>query len=242
MSCSVRPAIATAVSASISTPVRAVTETVASMRITPVPAAASVSKPKSIVTESSGRMCASGISSLVRLAPAIPAMRAVASTSAFGSPSARTSAMTSAVVVRRPAARRDPAGDGLGADVDHACAAVVVEVGERAHRSTVVDRGADGERRDLGGHDDQHVGGGERGDQVRAGSGHGLDTAVAGAPTAQELPPPRDRRQRRGERERRAERPGGSPAISRSSGATNSSKLSWLLTGLPGKQTTGTSR
>ena len=89
---------------------------------------ASPSKPKSIVTESSGRMCASGISSLVRLAPAMPAMRAVASTSAFGRSSARTSPITSAVVVSRPAARATRRVTGLRADVDHACAAVVVQV------------------------------------------------------------------------------------------------------------------
>ena len=39
-----------------------------------------------------------------KFAPAIAAMRAVASTSAFGRPSARTSAITSAVVSRRPPA------------------------------------------------------------------------------------------------------------------------------------------
>ena len=107
MSCRVSPAIATAVSASISTPVLAVTETVASMRI------ASPSKPNSIVTESSGRMWASGISSLVRFAPAMPAMRAVASTSALGRPSARTSAIDLGRRVSRPAARATRRVTGL---------------------------------------------------------------------------------------------------------------------------------
>ena len=46
----------------------------------------------------------SGTRSGVRLAPMIPAMRAVASASPFGRPSRRSSAITSAVVRRTPVA------------------------------------------------------------------------------------------------------------------------------------------
>ena len=98
MSWSVSPAIATAVRASISMPVRAVVDTVARI------VTACSSNPKSIDTASSGTMCARGMSSLVRFAPEMPAIRAVGSTSAFFSPSLRTSATTSAVVSRRPSA------------------------------------------------------------------------------------------------------------------------------------------
>ena len=98
MSCSVSPATATAVSASISTPVRPVVVVVAVMAILSSPSS------KATLTALSDSGWQSGINSLVRLAPPMPAIRAVASTSAFGRLSARTSAITSGLVSRRPSA------------------------------------------------------------------------------------------------------------------------------------------
>ena len=79
MSCSVSPATETAVSASISTPVRPVVLAVAVTPMVPAPE----SRSNSTVTEVSASWWHSGISSLVRLAAPMPASRAVARTSAF---------------------------------------------------------------------------------------------------------------------------------------------------------------
>ena len=122
MSCSVSPAIATAVSASISTPVCAVVEALAVMVMR------SSANSKSTFTEVNGSGWHSGISSLVRLAPWMPAMRAVASTSALGRSSARTSAMTSRVDTKVPAAVAVRFVIGFGRDIHHAGAPVGVEV------------------------------------------------------------------------------------------------------------------
>ncbi len=98
MSWRVSPAMATAVRASISTPVCPVVLAVAVIPMESTP------NSKSIFTELNGIWWHSGISSLVFFAPEIPAMRAVARTSALGRLSARTRVMTSARVTRRPVA------------------------------------------------------------------------------------------------------------------------------------------
>jgi hypothetical protein len=90
----------TAVSASISTPVWPVVLAVAVMVMRSSPS----SNEKSTETDVSGSGWHSGMSSLVRFAPWMPAMRAVARTSAFFSPSARTSAITSGVDTNLPIA------------------------------------------------------------------------------------------------------------------------------------------
>src|SRR5205823_168099 len=106
MSYRVRPAIATAVSASISTPVGPV-----------VAASAWIARPSSVISTStarwvSGSGCVSGMSSLVFFAAMIPAMRAAAITSPFFVFPSRTSASVSAETRRRPraTARRSVSG------------------------------------------------------------------------------------------------------------------------------------
>ena len=82
-------------------------------------------------------MCASGMSSLVRFAARMPAMRAVGQHVGLLQPVAAHERDDLGGRVEPALGDRDPARDGLAADVDHACAAVVVEVGERGHRTTV---------------------------------------------------------------------------------------------------------
>ena len=98
MSIRVSPATATAVSASISTPVRSVVRTVARMRTSASPGSSSTVTPDSAIGWQSGTR------SGVRLAPMIPAMRAMASASPLGRPSRRSSSTTSAVVRSTPVA------------------------------------------------------------------------------------------------------------------------------------------
>ena len=98
MSCSVSPATETAVSASISTPVRSVVRTVA------VISTAESASARSTTTDDNEIGWHRGTSSQVRFAAMMPAMRAVASASPLGRPSAPSSATTSAVVCRTPVA------------------------------------------------------------------------------------------------------------------------------------------
>ncbi len=90
--------MATAVRASISAPVFAVAATVARISTD------EVLSSKSTVTDSRGNVCARGTSSLVRLAPWMPATRAVGSASALRSWLAASSSSTAGVVSRRPVA------------------------------------------------------------------------------------------------------------------------------------------
>src|SRR3954452_8286693 len=108
MSYTVRAATETAVIASISTPVRAVTR--ASAVSVTVPAAASTSASTSMWSRPSGWQ--SGMSSPVRLAARTPAMRAVPRTSPFGASPARTFAAVSGDMRTRAraTARRSLAG------------------------------------------------------------------------------------------------------------------------------------
>jgi hypothetical protein len=101
MSITARPAVATAVSASISTPVRSAVRTVAVMPTLVSPRSRARSTPCSAMGWHSG------IRSGVRLAPMMPATRATASASPLGSASRRSSEMTSAVVCTVPAASAD---------------------------------------------------------------------------------------------------------------------------------------
>src|SRR3954447_18770343 len=98
MSIIVSPATATEVSASISTPVRSAVRAVA------VISTASSVTSRSTVTPCSAIGWHSGTRSGVRLAPAIPAIRATATASPFGIPSPRSSATTSGLTSTRPAA------------------------------------------------------------------------------------------------------------------------------------------
>ena len=96
MSISASPATATAVSASISTPVRSA-----------VRATASTKTPESITQSSTLTPCSpigwhSGIRSGVRLAPVIPAIRATASASPLGTVPDRSAATASALSSTRP--------------------------------------------------------------------------------------------------------------------------------------------
>ena len=96
MSTTVSAATETAVSASISTPVRSLVRTVALI------STASSATARSTVTPEIASGWHSGISDGVCLAPMIPAIRATASASPFGTPSPRSSATTSADTSTRP--------------------------------------------------------------------------------------------------------------------------------------------
>src|SRR4051794_33751947 len=98
MSTTVRPATATAVRASISTPVRSVVRTVAVMS-TP-----SSATSRSTVTDDRASGWHRGIRAGVCLAPMIPARRATARVSPLGSPAPRSRSTTSAETRTRPAA------------------------------------------------------------------------------------------------------------------------------------------
>jgi hypothetical protein len=107
MSTRARPATATEVSASISTPVRSAVRAIAVMFT-----------PSSVTSASTLTACRpigwhSGIRSGVRLAPAIPAMRATASASPFGTSPARSAATASADSSTRPDAHADRAVTSL---------------------------------------------------------------------------------------------------------------------------------
>src|SRR5215207_4051750 len=98
MSIIVSPATATDVSASISTPVRSA-----------VRAVAVISTASSVTSTSTVTPCRaigwhSGTRSGVRLAPAMPAIRATATASPLGTPPPRSSATTSGLTSTRPAA------------------------------------------------------------------------------------------------------------------------------------------
>lgn len=88
MSTSARAATVTAVKASISTPVRSAVRTVAVTR-TP-----SVSSARSTVAPCTPITCASGRSSAHFFAPAIPAIRATANASPFGTEPSRSASST----------------------------------------------------------------------------------------------------------------------------------------------------
>src|SRR6478735_2860070 len=96
MSMTVSAATETAVSASISTPVRSLVRTVALI------STASSVTARSTVTPEIASGWQSGISAGVCLAPMIPAIRATASASPFGTPSPRSSATTSDDTRTRP--------------------------------------------------------------------------------------------------------------------------------------------
>ena len=107
MSISARPATDTEVSASISTPVRSAVRVVAVM-----------STPSSVTASSTVTPCSpigwhSGIRSGVRLAPAIPAIRATASASPFGTSPALRAATARADSSTRPVAQADRAVTSL---------------------------------------------------------------------------------------------------------------------------------
>ena len=91
-------------------------------------------------TNDSGRGWQSGISSAVRLAAWIPAIRAVADTSPLGSSPRSTAAAVAGAI------RHDRRGGGaavarlLVAHVDHPRAPGVVEVGQLAHRGAILRR------------------------------------------------------------------------------------------------------
>ena len=88
MSTTARPATVAAVSASISTPVRSAVRTVAQMRTPSSSTARSTAQPCTPMT------CARGSRSGTRLAAAIPATRATASTSPLGTLPSRRAATT----------------------------------------------------------------------------------------------------------------------------------------------------
>src|SRR3954466_8340983 len=98
MSIIARPATATDVRASISTPVRSAVRAVAVI--------STASSVTSIATVTPCRAIGwqSGTRSGVRLAPAMPAIRATATASPFGTPDPRSSATTSGLTITRPAA------------------------------------------------------------------------------------------------------------------------------------------
>src|SRR3954451_18359703 len=98
MSMTASPATATDVRASISTPVRSAVRAVA------VISTASSATSTSTVTPCSAIGWHSGTRSGVRLAPMIPAIRATAMASPFGTPPPRSSATTSGLTSTRPAA------------------------------------------------------------------------------------------------------------------------------------------
>src|SRR5579863_1056507 len=107
MSISASPATATAVRASISTPVRSA-----------VRATAVSSTPRSVTVASTVTPCSpigwhSGIRSGVRLAPAIPAILATASASPLGTAPARSAATASAASSTRPVAQAERAVTSL---------------------------------------------------------------------------------------------------------------------------------
>ena len=98
MSTTASAATDTAVSASISTPVRSAVRTVAVM------ATPSSVISRSTTTPCTPMTCASGSSSGVRLAAAMPAIRATASTSPFGTAPSRSAATTAGPHCTRPLA------------------------------------------------------------------------------------------------------------------------------------------
>jgi hypothetical protein len=98
MSTNASAATDTAVSASISTPVRSAVRTVASMRTPSSVTSRSTTAPCTPIT------CASGSSSGVRFAAAMPEMRATASTSPFGTAPSRIAATTSGAQRTNPSA------------------------------------------------------------------------------------------------------------------------------------------
>src|SRR4051794_4737106 len=98
MSTTARAATETAVSASISTPVRSAVRTVA------VISTASSATVRSTVTPEMASGWHSGMSDGVCLAPMMPAMRATASASPFGTPPPRSSPTTSSDTSTRPLA------------------------------------------------------------------------------------------------------------------------------------------
>ena len=100
MSYTVNPVTLTAVSASISTPVWPLTRTVASIS-TPAPSSDGTRSTEMPLTGSGWH---SGISSWVRFAAMIPAMRAVASTSPFGARPSTIIASVSGRITTRPRA------------------------------------------------------------------------------------------------------------------------------------------
>ena len=117
--------------ASISTPVRAVTAAVA-VSVT-VPSAASSSASTSTWSRPIGWH--SGISSPVRLAAWMPAIRATPSTSPLGASPAADALGRGRGHAHDGAGDGAPRGDLLGADVDHPRGALGVEVGEVAHQA-----------------------------------------------------------------------------------------------------------
>ena len=101
MSMTARPATATAVKASISTPVRSAVRTVASIATPPSSISRSTTQPCTPMTWASGRSLG------VRFAAAMPAMRATASTSPFGTASSRSADTTAGGQTTNPRAVAD---------------------------------------------------------------------------------------------------------------------------------------
>ena len=124
----VRQATETAVSASISTPVRPVVRTSA---VTARPGSDS-SGSTLTATAVSGSGWQSGMRSPVRFAAIVPASSAIRATSPFAAPPEQDEGQRRLVHPHQPARRREALGLGLGRDVDHARAAVLVEMGEIA--------------------------------------------------------------------------------------------------------------
>ena len=124
MSIIVSPATATEVSASISTPVRSAVRAVA------VISTASSVTSMSTVTPCSAIGWHSGTRSGVRLAPAMPAIRATATASPFGTPVPRSRATTSGLTSTRPAAVATRVVTAFCADVDHPGRPGLVDVGQ----------------------------------------------------------------------------------------------------------------
>ena len=116
--------MATAVSASISTPVRSRVSTVTSIETAPA------SKPNSTCTRVSVSGCASGIRSAVRFAAWMAAMRATPSTSPLFADPSRIIASVAAAITMRPPARAIRLRDFLAAHVDHVRLPGRVEVGK----------------------------------------------------------------------------------------------------------------
>ena len=191
MSCSVSPAIATAVSASISTPVFAVTATGRGDRRW---------MPRLELELDRHRVERQQVRERDQLARALRPRDA-------GDARGREH-----VGLRQPvgpherddlggrvepaAGDRDAARDGLRADVDHARAAVVVEVAQLGHSSQVSTESPAARSTTVSGIVDEHVGCRERGDQVRPRSRDGRhpirrrDAARAGTAAAPESTAP----------------------------------------------------
>ena len=135
---------------------------------------------------------------------------------------------------------RDPGRLRLAADVDHPGTSVAVEVAELAHSVQTVTSAPAGRSDRVGRDIDEHVGSGHPGDQVRTRAGDLLDEAGFREPAAQELAFADDGANRGSQY--RPRRPQSRAARRLRAGGRRRKTVNetCVLTGLPGKHTTGT--